>query len=120
MCEVVTARKQCAPSLVSPNTRLRNVEAWSQAVTIAIESERNWALPAGERTEIGPGASHFLAHDITSPTWPNAYQVPTIGGHTFPQVQDPNPRQGDVHHGCAATSPDATFQPTDCTNTTTT
>src|SRR3546814_8381789 len=42
MCEVVTARKQFAPSLVSPNTRLRNVEAWSQAVTIAIESERNW------------------------------------------------------------------------------
>src|SRR3546814_8020708 len=74
MCEVVTARKQFAPSLVSPNTRLRNVEDWSQAVTIAIESERNWALPAGERTEIVPGASHFLAHDIASPSWRNAYQ----------------------------------------------
>src|SRR3546814_1495507 len=74
MCEVVTARKQFAPSLVSPNTRLRNVEAWSQAVTIAIESERNWALPAGERTEIVPGASHFLAHDIASPSWRNAYR----------------------------------------------
>src|SRR3546814_1203189 len=82
MCEVVTARKQFAPSLVSPNTRLRNVEAWSQAVTIAIESERNWALPAGERTEIVPGASHFLAHDIASPSWRNAYQVAPIGGPT--------------------------------------
>ncbi len=94
MCEVVTARKQFAPSLVSPNTRLRNVEAWSQAVTVAIEAERNWALPAGERKEVVPGASHFLAHDIASPSWRNAYQVATIGGHTFLKVQDLKPRHG--------------------------
>src|SRR3546814_18446052 len=55
MCEVVTARKQFAPSLVLPNTRLRNLEAWPPAVTIAIESESNWARPDGERKRAGWG-----------------------------------------------------------------
>ena len=87
MCKVVTARKQFAPTLVSPQTRLSNTEAWAQAVTIAIESERNWALPDGQRKEIVPGASHFMAHDIASPSWRNAYQVATIGDHTFLKVQ---------------------------------
>ena len=94
MCDVVTARKQFAPSLVSPGTRLGNTEAWSQAVTIAIESQRNWALPAGEREEIVPGASHFMAHAIASPSWRNAYQVATIGDHTFLRVQKLQPRKG--------------------------
>lgn len=92
MCDVVTARKQFAPSLVSPNTRLGNVEAWSQAVTIALESEQNWALPTGQRKEIVPGASHFMAHDIASPSWRNAYQVATIGDHTFLKVQSLKPQ----------------------------
>ncbi|HVI60501.1 MAG TPA: cell wall hydrolase [Luteimonas sp.] len=94
MCEVVTARKQFAPSLVPANTRLGNVEAWSQAVTIALESERNWALPPGQRKEIVPGASHFMAQGIASPSWRNAYQVATIGGHTFLKVQDLKPQHG--------------------------
>ena len=34
-----------------------------------------------------PGASHFLAHNIASPSWRNAYQVATIGDHTFLKVQ---------------------------------
>lgn len=92
MCEVVTARKQFAPGIVSPRTRLSNTEAWSRAVTIAIESERNWALPPGERKEIVPGASHFMAHRIASPSWRNAYQVATIGDHTFLKVQKLKPR----------------------------
>ena len=92
MCEVVTARKQFAPTLVSPQTRLNNTEAWAQAVTIAIEAERNWALPQGERKEIVPGASHFMAHDIASPSWRNAYQVAAIGDHTFLKVQSLKPR----------------------------
>ncbi len=87
MCKVVTARKQFAPTIVSPQTRLSNTEAWAQAVTIAIEAEQNWALPDGQRKEIVPGASHFLAHNIASPSWRNAYQVATIGDHTFLKVQ---------------------------------
>ncbi|MGY0611897.1 MULTISPECIES: cell wall hydrolase [unclassified Luteimonas] len=92
VCDVVTARKQFAPTIVSPNTRLTNTEAWSQAVTIALESQSNWALPAGERKEVVPGASHFLAHAIASPSWRNAYQVATIGDHTFLRVQRLKPR----------------------------
>ena len=93
VCSVVTARKQFAPSIVPPGTRLRNGEAWAQAVTIALESERNWALPPGERREIVPGASHFMAHAIASPSWRNAYQVATIGDHTFLKVQSLKPRK---------------------------
>lgn len=94
LCEVVTARKQFAPTLVPASTRLSNTEAWAQAVTIALEAERNWELPPGERQEIVPGASHFLAHAIASPSWRNAYQVATIGDHTFLQVQKLRPQHG--------------------------
>ncbi|QDW67332.1 cell wall hydrolase [Luteimonas granuli] len=92
VCDVVTARKQFAPTIVSPRTRLTNTEAWSQAVTIALDSQRNWALPDGERREVVPGASHFLAHAIASPSWRNAYQVATIGDHTFLRVQTLKPK----------------------------
>lgn len=92
MCEVVTARHQFAPSIVSPQTRLRNSEAWSEAVTIALESQRNWALPAEQRREIVPGASHFMAHAIAAPSWRNAYHVATIGDHTFLRVQKLRPK----------------------------
>ena len=91
LCEVVTARKQFAPTLVSPNTNLGNGDAWAAAITIAIESERNWALPPGKRKEVVPGASHFVASTLASPSWRNAYQVATIGGHTFYRVQKLTP-----------------------------
>jgi spore germination cell wall hydrolase CwlJ-like protein len=93
LCDVVTARKQFAPSLVSPNTQLGNTEAWAEAVTVALESERNWALPVGERKEIVPGASHCAATAIASPSWRSAYQVATIGDHTFFKVQSLKPRK---------------------------
>jgi spore germination cell wall hydrolase CwlJ-like protein len=87
VCDVVTARRQFAPTLVSPQTNLGNSDAWAQAVTIAIESERNWALPPGRRREVVPGASHFAASALAFPSWRNAYQVATIGDHTFYRVQ---------------------------------
>ncbi len=92
MCEVVTARKQFAPSIVAPGTRLRNSDAWAASINVALSAERNWALPAAERQEIVPGASHFMAHAIASPSWRNAYQVATIGDHTFLRVQRLKPR----------------------------
>jgi len=94
LCSVVTARKQFAPTLVPAGTRLRGGEAWAEAVTIALEAERNWALPAGQRKEIVPGASHFAASAIASPSWRNAYQVARIGDHTFYRVQSLRPRHG--------------------------
>jgi len=93
LCEVVTARRQFAPTLVSPRTDLANADAWAEAVDVALASERNWALPPGQRREIVPGASHFAASAIASPSWRNAYQVATIGDHTFYRVQKLAPRK---------------------------
>lgn len=92
VCEVVTARKQFAPTLVAPGTRLRNADAWATSVNVALGAERNWALPPGQRKEIVPGASHFMAHQTASPSWRNAYRVATIGDHTFLRVQKLKPR----------------------------
>jgi len=92
MCKVVTARKQFAPTIVAPGTQLGNSDAWEEAMSVAFDAERNWALPVGERKEIVPGASHFAALSIASPSWRNAYQVATIGDHTFYRVQKLKPR----------------------------
>lgn len=92
VCEVVTARKQFAPTLVSPNTHLANTEAWAEVVDVALAAERNWALPPGQRRELVPDASHFVALELASPSWRNAYQVAVIGDHTFLKVQDLSPR----------------------------
>lgn len=93
VCDVVTAEKQFAPTLVSPRTRLSNAEAWAEAVTIALEAQRNWALPPDRREEVVPGASHFAAHSIARPSWRNAYRVAVIGDHTFYAVQPLTPRR---------------------------
>lgn len=93
MCEVVTARKQFAPTIVAPGTRLQNADAWAKSVTVALNAERNWALPPNERKEIVPGASHFAALSISNPSWRNAYHVATIGSHTFLRVQKLKPRE---------------------------
>lgn len=92
VCAVVTARKQFAPSIVSPNTRLNNQRAWSVAVSAALNARHNWALPPGERKEVVPYASHFVALGLASPSWRNAYRVATIGDHTFLRVQNLTPR----------------------------
>ncbi len=93
MCQVVTARKQFAPTIVAPGTQLANDAAWREAMSVAFDAERNWALPVSERKEIVPGASHFAALSIASPSWRNAYQVAIIGDHTFYKVQSLKPRQ---------------------------
>ena len=93
LCQVVTARKQFAPTIVSPYTRLSNTRVWEQVVSVSLASERNWALPLGQRKEVVPGASHFMAHAIASPAWGNAQQVAMIGDHTFLKVQSLKPRR---------------------------
>jgi hypothetical protein len=40
-----------------------------------------------------PGASHFAATAIAAPSWRTAYQVATIGDHTFFKVQSLKPRK---------------------------
>lgn len=63
MCQVVTARKQFAPTIVSPGTQLKNDDAWNKALDVALAAERNWALPVGQRKEIVPGASRCRQRD---------------------------------------------------------
>lgn len=86
LCAVVTARKQFAPTIVSPRTRLSNIGAWEDAVAISLASERNWALPLGQRKLVVPGASHFKVTHVFSASWGNAREVATIGDHTFYRV----------------------------------
>ena len=102
VCEVVTARKQFAPTIVNPGLRMKNLKAWEQAVQVAFQAQHDWQLPAGERREVVPGASHFAALDLANPAWASAPRVATIGDHTFFRVQrlTPPPAAATVasHH----------------------
>ena len=86
MCEVVTAPKQFAPTLVNPNYEMGNLESWQKAFDIAFQAEADWQQPAELRNEVVPGASHFAAHYV-SPFWDTYPQVKTIGDHTFYRVE---------------------------------
>ena len=86
VCEVVTAPKQFAPSLVNPNLRLGSIEAWQEAVDVAFQAQENWQLPVADRKEIVPGASHFAALGVARPAWRSYPTVATIGDHTFFKV----------------------------------
>ncbi len=85
VCEVVTAPKQFAPSLVNPNLRLGQVEAWQQAVDVAFRAQKDWRQPQSQRHELVPGASHFATRSAT-PTWANYPTVARIGDHVFYKV----------------------------------
>lgn len=87
VCEVVTAPKQFAPTLVNPNLRLESLEAWQTAIDIAFEAQKDWQQPVANRHEVVPGASHFAALDIAQPAWRTYPQVATIGAHTFFRVE---------------------------------
>jgi spore germination cell wall hydrolase CwlJ-like protein len=86
VCEVVTAPKQFAPTIVNPNIRLSSLEAWQRAVNVAFEAQKDWQQPIGDRHEIVPGASHFAALDRAQPAWSHYPAVATIGSHTFYRV----------------------------------
>ena len=86
VCEVVTAPKQFAPTIVNPNFRLGSVEAWQEAMDVAFAAQKDWQGPVGDRREVVPGASHFAALDLAQPTWSSFPRVATIGDHTFYRV----------------------------------
>ena len=86
VCEVVTAPKQFAPTIVNPNIRLGSIEAWQKAVDVAFAAQKDWQQPIASRHEVVPGASHFAALDIAQPSWRNYPTVATIGSHTFFRV----------------------------------
>jgi spore germination cell wall hydrolase CwlJ-like protein len=87
VCEVVTAPKQFAPTLVNPNFEMANLESWQQAFDVAFKAQADWQLPVGDRNEVVPGASHFAAHYV-SPSWISYPRVRTIGEHSFYRVEN--------------------------------
>jgi spore germination cell wall hydrolase CwlJ-like protein len=87
VCEVVTAPKQFAPTLVRPNVRIKSLEAWEKAVKVAFESQKDWKQPVGKRNEVVPDASHFAAHNLVNPSWSSYPAVARIGDHTFYKVE---------------------------------
>jgi len=86
VCEVVTAPKQFAPTLVNPNIEMGSLDSWQKAFDVAFQAEADWQLPAAERHEVVPGASHFAAHYV-NPSWTSFPRVKTIGDHTFYRVE---------------------------------
>ncbi len=86
LCAVVTAPRQFAPTLVSPNYDMDNLKAWNRAVSIALQTQRDWNNPPPQRRLVVPGADHFVVHALASPAWAKGDPVATIGDHTFYKV----------------------------------
>lgn len=84
LCEVVTAPAQFAPTLVSDSFRIKNLRAWMRSVQVAFDAVDDWTAP--QRKEIVPGADHFVAHSLASPSWAERNPVATIGDHTFYRI----------------------------------
>lgn len=86
VCEVVTAPKQFAPTLVSPQFRFKNLQAWQRSVEVAYAAMRQWSQPYHDRLQVVPGADHFYADHIAPPDWARGVPVAQIGDHRFYKV----------------------------------
>ena len=88
LCEVVTAPKQFAPTLVNPGIQVGgDIEAWTRAINVALTAQKDWQQPVSLRNEVVPGASHFVALGLAQPAWRNYPTVAKIGDHTFLKVE---------------------------------
>ena len=83
LCDVVKARKQFAPGIVSPNYRVRAGRAWDRAWEVAGTALAMWTRPRNERDEVVPGADHFYAHNLVQPAWAPEVPLAVIGDHAF-------------------------------------
>jgi spore germination cell wall hydrolase CwlJ-like protein len=84
VCEVVTAPKQFAPTLVNPGVQVGgDIEAWERAINVALTAQKDWTQPVSARNEVVPGASHFVALGLAQPSWRNYPLVAKIGDHSF-------------------------------------
>lgn len=87
LCAVVTAPKQFAPTLVSPDFEIDNLKAWNRAVQVAFRSQKVWNIPSQRRPLVVPGADHFVQRSLASqPDWAQGTPVAQIGDHTFYKV----------------------------------
>lgn len=88
VCEVVTAPKQFAPTLVNPGVQVGgDIEAWERAINVALTAQKDWTQPVEARNEVVPGASHFVALGLAQPSWRHYPTVAKIGDHTFIRVE---------------------------------
>ena len=88
VCEVVTAPKQFAPTLVNPGIQVGgDIEAWTRAINVALEAQKDWQQPVAQRNEVVPGASHFVALGLARPSWRHFPTMAKIGDHTFLKVE---------------------------------
>lgn len=86
LCDVVTAPRQFAPTLVSPNYSMDNLKAWNRAVAVALRVQNDWNTPHPQRRLVVPGADHFVVRNLAAPNWAQGVPVATIGDHTFYNV----------------------------------
>ncbi len=83
VCQVVSAPKQFAPTLVPSNTPLDNLDAWKQAWQIAGAALHEWSLPRDERRYVVPHALSFYSASIPAPSWAQGTPLAVIGDHRF-------------------------------------
>jgi spore germination cell wall hydrolase CwlJ-like protein len=86
LCEVLLKPRQFAPTLVSPNYRLRNQRAWERAWKVALDAMANWQQAPEHRRYVVPDADHFVAQALANPDWARGEPVRVIGDHSFYQV----------------------------------
>jgi len=88
VCEVVTAPKQFAPTLIKPDFALDNLKAWNRAAAIAWEVVLEANKPQQDRREVVPGADHFLVSTLENPPlWAQGEPLARIGDHSFYKVK---------------------------------
>jgi spore germination cell wall hydrolase CwlJ-like protein len=86
VCGVVTQSRQFAPSMMSSNYNIGNFKAFHRAWQIAGNALAMWSLPPVYRTQVVPGADHFVALNIAQPAWAQGEPVAVIGDHSFYRV----------------------------------
>ncbi len=86
VCQVVTAPKQFAPTLVPAGTRLDNIGAWNLAWRIAGQALHEWSLPRDERRYVVPHALSFYSVAVPAPDWAQGMPLAVIGDHRFYSV----------------------------------
>ena len=86
LCEVLTAPKQFALTLVSPDKQITDWKAYWHSWAVTYRALQNWALPEAQRRLIVPGADHFLAYERVSTHWSGGEPLHVIGDHGFYRV----------------------------------
>ncbi len=86
LCAVLTAPKQFAMTLRSPNTRIDEWGALLSSAWVTTKAMINWSLPESQRRLVVPGADHFLAYQRVDAHWAAGEPMHIIGDHGFYRV----------------------------------